>query len=99
MAKQHIEKINETEYTLQHPGMRAAVQMRDRCKNKHGVLIEENYFAELMKHVIVHPKVSWSYFDEENGEDFDELMTVASEFVNTSYASFRKSHLQDSSEG
>ncbi len=82
-TKVEIENDNgeKFEFVLQHPGARSSVQMRDRSKNKHGQLVEENYYGEIMKHVIVEPKVDWSYFDEH--PDLQEpLLEKAILFVN-----------------
>lgn len=80
-------------FVLQHPGARAAVAMRDRCKNKHGQLLEENYYTEIMKNVIMEPKVNYDYFDQEGNEDlFTPLMEQAIKFVNND-KTFRQSDL------
>ena len=79
--KQHKEEINGTEYVFQGVPMRHAVQMRDRAKNKYGILNEENYYAELMKNVIVEPKVDWSYFDDHQ-EDFEPVLKIAANIAN-----------------
>lgn len=79
--------IEDKKFILQHPGARASVQLRDRCKNRHGQIVEENLYQELMKHVIVEPKVSWDYFDE-HPEVFDELMEKALLYI-TNDKSFR----------
>lgn len=84
MAKNPKQKqvtIDEVTYILQHPGIRSSVQMRDRAKNNLGQFSEEKYYTELMKHVIVEPKVTWDYFDEHEGI-FEQLMKEAAEFVN-----------------
>ena len=99
MAKQAKVEIEGKEFILQHPGARAATQMRDRCKNKNGHLHEENFYSELMKHVIVQPKVDWDYFDQEgNEESFEPLMQEAVKFV-LHDKSFRGSNLQAESGG
>lgn len=79
--KQTTAEIQGTEYTFQHPGVREAVRLRDRSKNKHGQLVEEKYYNELMTHVIVQPKTSWGYFDD-HSEAFDDVMLAATEFLN-----------------
>jgi hypothetical protein len=71
--------VNEVEYTLQHPGVRAGVQIRGRSKDATGHLDEEKYYTELMKHVIVQPKVDWDYWEENEG--FLEVMKEASSFL------------------
>lgn len=73
--------IDETEYVLQHPGVRAGVQLRDRAKDINGNLVEEKFYDELMKHVIVSPKVTWDSADEMGNAAFNELMKEASTFL------------------
>lgn len=73
--------IDETEYVLQHPGVRAGVQLRDRAKDINGNLVEEKFYDELMKHVIVSPKVNWDSADEMGNAAFNELMKEASTFL------------------
>jgi hypothetical protein len=73
--------IDDQEFVLQHPGVRAGVQLRDRSKNMNGVLEEEAFYEELMKHVIVSPKVTWESADEMGNKAFQELMKEASSFL------------------
>jgi hypothetical protein len=80
-GEQKVVEIEGTEYTLQHPGIREAVKMRDRCKDMNGQMNEEKYYSALMEHVIVQPKVNWAYFDEHDG--FNDLMAEAATFLNS----------------
>ena len=73
--------IEEVEYTLQHPGVRAGVQLRDRSKDMNGQIVEEKYYGELMKHVVVNPKVTWESVEEIGNKAFSELMKEASTFL------------------
>ncbi len=73
--------IDEKEYVLQHPGVRAGVQLRDRSKDFNGNIVEEKLYDELMKHVIVSPKVSWETAEEIGHKAFQELMKEASTFL------------------
>jgi hypothetical protein len=75
------EKGEEVTYTFQYPGLREAVKIRDRSKNQFGGLIEEKYYDELMKHVIVSPKTSWDYWEENEG--FEEVLAEAGTFLNS----------------
>lgn len=70
---------NEKVYIFQYPGLREAVQIRDRSKNQFGGLIEEKYYDELMKHVIVSPKTNWEYWEEHEG--FAEVLGAANTFL------------------
>lgn len=73
--------VAETEYVLQHPGVRAGVQLRDRSKDFNGNIVEEKLYDELMKHVIVSPKVTWATAEEVGHKAFQELMKEASTFL------------------
>lgn len=66
MAKQKTIVVNEKEYKLQHPGVLWYTRMTDRCTNRIGVIVKENYFTELLKNVIVDPQgITISSFDED----------------------------------
>lgn len=80
MEKQKKFKYKGVEYTFQRPPMRDTVKMRDRSKDKNGELIEEKYYDEIMKHVVVDPKICWEYWDEHDG--FQEVMAEAIKFCN-----------------
>lgn len=72
--------IDGIEYTLQFPGVREVVRMRDRNKNNAGQLVEEKYYEDVMKNVIVDPKTNWDYWEEHDG--FKEIMDEAATFLN-----------------
>lgn len=74
--------IGEKEFTLQHPGVREAIKLRGRAKDHTGQLDEEKYYEELMKHVIVQPKVTWETAEDLGASDFNELIKEASLFLN-----------------
>lgn len=78
---QKVVTVEEKEYTLQHPGVRAGVQLRDRAKDFNGNIVEEKLYDEMMKHVIVDPKVSWETAEEIGHKAFQELMKEASTFL------------------
>ncbi|KZE68059.1 hypothetical protein AWM68_17215 [Fictibacillus phosphorivorans] len=73
--------VEGIDYTLQHPGVRAGVQLRDRSKDMNGNMVEEKLYSELMKHVIVEPKVNWDTVEEIGNAAFTELMKEASTFL------------------
>ncbi|TCZ76179.1 hypothetical protein E0485_15190 [Paenibacillus albiflavus] len=68
------------EYTFQHPGVRSASQISDRCKNKHGVQQEYKIAEEMMQHVIVSPKITWDYFGD-NKQEFNDVIGAAASFM------------------
>jgi len=82
-GKQADVTIEGTKFILQHPGFRSASQLRDRSKNQAGTgLSEEKYFAELMKHVVVDPKIDYDKAEELlTPKGFSELMDKASTFL------------------
>ncbi|MGG3450183.1 hypothetical protein [Domibacillus aminovorans] len=87
LGTQKIVEVEGTEYTLQHPGHREATRIQDRVQTGEGKFSTEKFYEELMKHVIVSPKVNWEYFDGneakgiEGHDGFDELMKEAAAFL------------------
>ncbi|KAF6618260.1 hypothetical protein G7L40_02160 [Paenibacillus polymyxa] len=75
--KQYTSNIEGKEYLFQHPGVRAVSKINDASKNKFGVLQEERLSEEMLKHVIVSPKLKIDDFEE-----YDEY----SEVINAAYA-------------
>ncbi|NQX67982.1 hypothetical protein HQN90_17815 [Paenibacillus alba] len=67
------------EYRFQFPGVRAAAQISDRIKNKFGVPQEEKIAEEMMKHVIVSPKLTFDSF--ESKKEFNDVITEAYRFL------------------
>jgi len=72
--------VKGTEYTLQHPGVRAKNQIMDRIQNKHGVPSNEKLADEICEHVVVLPKVRQDDFNDDP-EAFEELMKEATSFL------------------
>lgn len=70
--------INEKEYTLQKVMPREWLRMKDRSKNKHGQVVEENFYSEILKHIVVDPKKSLDDFTNMN--EVDELVKAAARF-------------------
>lgn len=82
MAKtfeQRTETINDTDYVFQFPGLRAANEISDRCKNQFGVVQQTKIQEELFNHVIVSPKVDWDYFEQHKPEDYAQVIKIANE--------------------
>ncbi|MDR9857873.1 hypothetical protein RJP21_30220 [Paenibacillus sp. VCA1] len=67
------------EYTFQHPGVRMVSKINDACKNKHGVVLEERLAEEVLKHVIVAPKLKIESFDEYS--EYSEVINAAYTFI------------------
>lgn len=63
-AKQKTITVAGTEYILQKVTPREWARLRDRCKNRFGNVVEENFMAEILKHIVVEPKVTLDDFDE-----------------------------------
>lgn len=84
MAKIGTQKqvtVEGVDYTLQHPGNREFTRIQDRAQTDQGTFSLEKWADEIMKHVVVEPKVSWEYFDEHDG--FDEVIKEATTFLRT----------------
>jgi len=71
-------KVEGKEYTLQHPGAYWYLEMKDRCKNANGVLMESKYTREMLDNVVVQPQVT----PEDFGEDIIALTTLVNEAEN-----------------
>ncbi|MFT9493420.1 hypothetical protein [Anaerosolibacter sp.] len=63
--KQKKVKVNEVEYTIQSIPFMSYVEMQDRHKNRHGVIMQAGYIKELMESCVVDPSVSMSDFDDD----------------------------------
>lgn len=70
--------INGTEYTFQKVLPREWLRMRDRCKNKHGMPIEEKLYDEVLKHIVVSPKKTLDDFTDV--AELEEVVTAAIRF-------------------
>ena len=70
----------ETTYKLQYPGLREATKIKDKTKNALGYgFVEEELYNELMKTVIVEPRTSWDYWEENEGAN--EVLQAAQKFL------------------
>lgn len=66
-------------YLFQHPGVRMVSKINDACKNKHGVMMEERLSEEILKHVIVHPKMKIDDFGDY--QEYQETINAAYAFI------------------
>ncbi|KZM54909.1 hypothetical protein A3Q35_13195 [Aeribacillus pallidus] len=78
-GKQEKHTVAGVEYTFQFPGVKATIEMLDRCKNRFGNVVDSAYFEEIMEHVIVDPKVDWEYWETHDG--LREVMALADNFL------------------
>lgn len=78
--KQKTITVGETEYVLQHPGVRKALQMKDSSRDQHRNIMAEPYYDQIMQHVIVSPKTNWEYW-EEHFDDMEEVIGEAVRFL------------------
>lgn len=76
--KQKKVTINGTEYTLQKVFPSAWYKMKDKNKNQHGVAQEENFYKDILKHIVIHPKKKMDDF--ECMDEFEDLMREATRF-------------------
>ncbi len=65
-------EIQGKEYTLKKIPPREWARLRDRCKNRFGVMSEEKFLSEIFEYMVVNPRVSLDDF-----EDYDECQEVA----------------------
>jgi len=66
-------------YVFQHPGVRMVSKINDASKNKHGVMSEERLSEEMLKHVIVDPKMR---IDDFTGyREYSEVVNAAYAFI------------------
>ncbi|HBZ80914.1 MAG TPA: hypothetical protein DEP07_11075 [Brevibacillus sp.] len=66
-------------YTFQHPGVRMVSKINDASKNKHGVMMEERLSEEILKHVIVQPKMKIDDFGDY--QEYQETINAAYAFI------------------
>lgn len=71
--------VEGVEYTFQFPGVKATIELLDRCKNRFDNVIDSAYYEEIMENVIVEPKVDWDYWEEHAG--LREVMALADNFL------------------
>ena len=87
MLSQANIKIHGCQFTLQHPGMRAHLQMNDSSmiKNENDVIIvsQEKLLEYILEHVVVQPKITIEWFDdrEDGFELMEELVDEATRFL------------------
>ncbi|CAM4012780.1 hypothetical protein [Mesobacillus zeae] len=84
MAKIGTQKtitVEGIDYTLQHPGSREYMRIQDRITQDNGVPSSEKTADEVFKHIVVDPKVSFDYFDENDG--LEEVIKEALSFLRT----------------
>ena len=69
MLSNAIIKINEFEFTLQHPGIGFVLSLNENCtiKNEHGVVVTSavEVTKRFLEHVVVQPKLTIADFDED----------------------------------
>ncbi|MBP2002570.1 hypothetical protein J2Z69_003656 [Paenibacillus shirakamiensis] len=66
-------------YTFQHPGVRTVSKINDGAKNKHGIVSEERLSEEILKHVIVQPKMNIDDFTDY--KEYSEIINAAYTFI------------------
>lgn len=78
-GKKEKHKVAGVEYTFQFPGVKATIELLDRCKNRFGNVVDSAYFEEIMENVIIEPKTDWDYWDTHDG--LREVMALADNFL------------------
>ncbi|NQX68487.1 hypothetical protein HQN90_20385 [Paenibacillus alba] len=77
--KQYTSKKLGNVYTFQFPGIRAVTKIKDRVKNKYGILQDEKVADEVLAHVIVEPKMKIEDFNDIG--EFNEVIAAAVNFM------------------
>ncbi|QCT02725.1 hypothetical protein E6C60_2577 [Paenibacillus algicola] len=67
------------DYVYQFPGVRAVSKINDASKNKFGVVLEEKLADEMLKHVIVEPKMKIDDFA--SYQEYSEVINAAYAFI------------------
>jgi len=70
--------VEGVEYTFQFPGTRKTQEILDDSSGK-GSFSNVKYHEDIMEHVIVNPRTTWDYWDENAG--YREVMTLADNFL------------------
>ncbi|MBW2672323.1 MAG: hypothetical protein JRD89_02755 [Deltaproteobacteria bacterium] len=70
------ETIYGKEYRFRKLPPRQWVRLKDRCKNRFGVVQEEDFMSEVLEHLVVDPVVTLDDF-----EDWDEAEAVVTAAV------------------
>jgi len=71
-------EINGIEYTLQRIPFKFYMELNDRCTGKNGILQQALFGEEILKHVVVSPKVTLDSF----GYDYDTPLKLVQEAEN-----------------
>lgn len=77
--QKNYESKSGATYVFQFPGVRAVSKINDASKNKFGVVMEERLSEEMLKHVIVQPKLKIDDF--ESYEEYSEVINAAYAFI------------------
>ncbi|WP_211750359.1 hypothetical protein [Paenibacillus sp. Marseille-Q4541] len=77
--QKNFESKKGNKYKFQHPGVRIVSKINDSSKNKHGVVMEERLAEEMLKHVIVEPKMKIDDF--ETYKEYSEVINAAYAFI------------------
>lgn len=76
--KNHTSKAGNN-YVFQFPGVRTVSKINDASKNKFGVVMEERLADEMLKHVIVEPKMKIDDFV--SYQEYSEVINAAYAFI------------------
>ncbi|MFP7735510.1 hypothetical protein ACLHDF_19225 [Priestia aryabhattai] len=81
LGKTKTVTISGIDYTLQHPGTEAWLDIQDRIQVGNGVTSNKQMAKEVFTHVVVEPRVNFAYFDEHDG--MEELLNESITFLRT----------------
>ncbi len=76
MPREKTIEVRGKEYIIKKIPAREWVRLRDRCKNRFGIVLEERMLAEVFEHLVINPITSLDDFD-----DWSECQEVADAVV------------------
>lgn len=86
--KQETETISGKKFIFQHPGLEAALDMRERSKDANGTTSDKELYKEILEHVVfveedgAPQRVNLEYFEQfDSMKVFTEVMKKASKFI------------------
>lgn len=79
--KQKKVTIGGIEFTFQFPGVKTALEISDRSRDRNGNLLTVPYYEQIMEHVIVNPRTDWDFWDD-NVDIVEEVFGQAIRFLN-----------------
>jgi len=88
-GKQETKTIGGVDFTFQHPGIEAVLDLRERAQDAKGNISDKELSKEVFEHVVTAKvddtvqKVDFEFFEEKFGgmKEYREVMKAASTFL------------------